>query len=81
MSTIPFSRKEKHDDKPSEEIQESIHTSEQEEKHDDKPSEVIQESIHIYEHEMNINQGSEFLDDRIRMKDQPLCETTVRENK
>jgi len=63
MNTIPFTRKEKHDDKPSEEIQESI-----------------QESIQTSEHEMNTMEGSEFLDDGIRTKDQPFCETTVKEN-
>ena len=53
----------------------------QKEKHDDnEPSDGIQQSIHIYKHEINITEGSEFLDDRIRMKDQPLCETTVKEN-
>ena len=59
MSTIPFSRKEKHDDKPSEEIQESIPAS---------------------EHEINSEEGSEFLDDRIRMEDQPFSENTSKED-
>ena len=43
-------------------------------------SEEVQESIHPYQHEINITNGSEFLDDAIRMKDQPLGETTVKEN-
>jgi len=36
------------------------------------------ESIHPYHHEINITDGGEFLDDAIRMKDQPLGETTVK---
>ncbi|WP_152267293.1 hypothetical protein [Agriterribacter humi] len=43
-------------------------------------SEGIQESIYPYYHEANITDGSEFLDDAIRMKDQPLGETKEREN-
>ena len=43
-------------------------------------SEEVQKSIHSYQHEINITNGSEFLDDAIRMKDQPLGETTVKEN-
>ena len=43
-------------------------------------SEEIQESIHPYDHEANLSDGSEFLDDAIRMKDQPLGEETVNEN-
>jgi hypothetical protein len=43
-------------------------------------SEGIQESIHIYPHEINITEGGEFLDDAIRTKDQPLGETTVKQN-
>jgi len=43
-------------------------------------SEQIQESIHSYPHEINITDGSEFLDDGIRMKDQPFGETTAKEN-
>ncbi|MBD0333414.1 MAG: hypothetical protein ICV66_12245 [Chitinophagaceae bacterium] len=38
-------------------------------------SEEIQESIYPHEHEVNITDGGEFLDDAIRMKDQPLRET------
>ena len=46
----------------------------------DKPSEEVQESIHPYQHEINITDGGEFLDDAIRMKDQPLVETNTKEN-
>jgi hypothetical protein len=42
--------------------------------------EGIQESIYPYHHEVNITDGGEFLDDAIRMKDQPLGETKDREN-
>jgi hypothetical protein len=43
-------------------------------------SEGIQESIYPYGHEINITDGGEFLDDAIRMKEQPLGETTVKED-
>ena len=42
--------------------------------------EAIQESIYPYYHETNITDGSEFLDDAIRMKDQPVGEAKEREN-
>ena len=42
--------------------------------------ESIQESIQPYQHEVNITDGSEFLDDAIRTKDQPLGGTIVSEN-
>lgn len=42
--------------------------------------EEIQESINPNYHEENITDGSEFLDDTIRMKDQPLAQPTVKEN-
>jgi hypothetical protein len=38
------------------------------------PAEV-QESIRPFPHETNITDGGEFLDDAIRMKDQPIVET------
>ena len=41
-------------------------------------SEEIQESIYPNYHEVNITDGCEFLDDAIRMKDQPLAETKQR---
>ena len=41
--------------------------------------EEMQESIYPYLYELNITEGGEFLDDAIRMKDQPLSETTVKE--
>ena len=34
----------------------------------------VQESIYPYHHELNITDGGEFLDDAIRMKDQPFEE-------
>jgi len=40
----------------------------------------IQESIYPYHHDVNITDGGEFLDDTLRMKEQPLGETTVEEN-
>jgi len=42
--------------------------------------EEIQESIYPYHGEVNIADGDEFLDDAIRMKDQPLGETNTKEN-
>ncbi|HRN57719.1 MAG TPA: hypothetical protein PLL71_14775 [Agriterribacter sp.] len=40
----------------------------------------IQESIYPYYREVNIADGGEFLDDAIRMTDQPLGETKERED-
>ena len=42
-------------------------------------SEGIQESVNPFHHEINITDGGEFLDDAIRMKDQPLGEAIVKE--
>jgi hypothetical protein len=42
--------------------------------------EGIQESIYSYDDEVNLTDGGEFLDDVIRMKDQPLGETNTIEN-
>ena len=42
--------------------------------------EEIQESIYPNHQEENVTDGDEFLDDAIRMKDQPLGETIVRED-
>ncbi len=43
-------------------------------------STAIQESIYPdVQHEFNVTDGGEFLDDAIRMKDQPLCETNMKE--
>jgi hypothetical protein len=42
--------------------------------------EEIQESIYPNYHDENITDGSEFMDDAIRMKDQPLEETNARGN-
>ncbi len=36
------------------------------------PEEGVQESIFQHIHELNITDGGEFLDDAIRIKDQPL---------
>ena len=46
----------------------------------DNKSEAIEKSIDIYEHEINITEGSEFLDDAIRTKDQPFENATVNGN-
>jgi hypothetical protein len=43
-------------------------------------SESIQANIYPYQYEINIADGSEFLDDAIRMKDQPLEESSITEN-
>jgi hypothetical protein len=42
-------------------------------------SEAIQENINPFPHELNITDGGEFLDDGLRMKDQPLEETEENE--
>lgn len=39
------------------------------------PGKEIQEIVTPFQHEINTSDGSEFLDDAIRMKDQPLDET------
>ena len=39
-----------------------------------------EKSIQPVYHETNITEGSEFLDDAIRMKDQPLEEPSTKEN-
>jgi len=41
-------------------------------------TEGIQESIYPDLHEINITEGSEFLDDAIRMKEQPFGEQTAK---
>lgn len=51
--------------------------------HGDKnrpPSEEVQESINPDQHEINIADGGEFLDDALRMKEQPLGDTTRKDN-
>jgi hypothetical protein len=42
--------------------------------------EAIQEGLYPFQHEQNITEGGEFLDDAIRMKDQPLLQTTAKGN-
>ena len=42
------------------------------------PEAEVQESVYPYRHEVNITDGGEFLDDAIRMKDQPLEETRTK---
>ena len=42
--------------------------------------EMEQEIIEQFSHDANITEGDEFLDDAIRMKDQPLEETNTKEN-
>ena len=44
-------------------------------------TEGVQESIYPDLHEINITDGSEFLDDGIRMKDQPFGEQTEKKDK
>lgn len=41
---------------------------------DPASSESIEEGLYPFQHDPNITEGSEFLDDAIRMKDQPLFE-------
>ncbi len=43
-------------------------------------SEDIQKSIYPFLHEINITDGGEFLDDLIRMNEQPLGETMLKEH-
>jgi DNA-binding protein Fis len=43
-------------------------------------SEEIQESIHQYQHDTNISDGGEFLDDALRMKEQPLGAMMAKDN-
>jgi hypothetical protein len=47
---------------------------------DQASSEEIQKSINTQQQQINITDGGEFLDDGIRMKDQPFCESNVKEN-
>lgn len=59
----------------------TIISSQQDDPDNKQPSaEGIQESIYSFYHEVNITDGGEFLDDAIRMTDQPLANTTVRES-
>ena len=44
-------------------------------------TEGIQESIYPDLHEINITDGSEFLDDGVRMKDQPFGEQPSKKDK
>jgi hypothetical protein len=44
------------------------------------PKEEIQETTVQHQHEINITEGSEFLDDAIRTREQPYDETTIKEN-
>ena len=54
----------------------SIHPPQKRDPDDDLIlEEEIQESIHQQHHDVNITDGGEFLDDAIRMNDQPLGET------
>lgn len=43
-------------------------------------SEDVQKSIYPFLHEINITDGGEFLDDLIRMNEQPLGETMHKEH-
>ena len=40
----------------------------------------IQDNTNPYQHEINVTEGSEFLDDAIRTKDQLFGETILKEN-
>jgi hypothetical protein len=42
--------------------------------------EGIQESIYPNHHDINITDGAEFLDDALRMKDQPLGESKTKKD-
>jgi len=48
--------------------------------HGHSSGEGIQESISPNHHEVNITEGGEFLDDAIRVKDQPFGETNKNGN-
>jgi hypothetical protein len=54
----------------------------QHESHGKSPvlSDEVQESIKPFQRETNITEGSEFRDDAIRMKDQPLEEAPDKED-
>ena len=43
------------------------------------PPEKNHEIINTYEHEINTEEGSEYLDDTIRIKEQPLEETASKD--
>ena len=59
----------------------TIHSSQKEDPNIEMTlSEETREIIDPYQHEINITDGGEFLDDAIRMKDQPFGDTTVKEN-
>ena len=47
---------------------------------DQVKEEEIQESIHLHHLEVNITDGAEYCDDAIRMHEQPLGETTLKED-
>ena len=44
------------------------------------PSDEIPEPLYPYEHDVSSSDGGEFLDDSLRMTDQPLGEVTKKEN-
>ncbi len=44
------------------------------------PSEEIPDLLQPYEHDVNTGEGGEFMDDALRMKDQPLGETDTQES-
>ena len=58
----------------------TIPSSLKEDPGNNKSLEEVQESIYSHQHEINITDGGEFLDDGIRMKDQPFCESNVDED-
>ena len=58
-----------------------IHSLQKHDHHkEETSSEKIQEEIFSYSLEINITEGGEYLDDALRMIDQPLEETLEKEN-
>jgi hypothetical protein len=58
----------------------TIHFPKRKDPAEEQAAEETRESIISWQHEVNTNEGSEFLDDAIRTKDQPLGETTAIEH-
>ena len=58
-----------------------LHPRKRKADHEQSAPEENQEGMTQYQHETNIADGAEFLDDAIRMKDQPLEETDLNNSK
>ena len=60
----------------------TIHSPQKGDPEEDDPTskERIEESNLPFDHEVNITDGGEFIDDAIRMKDQPLEETSLKKS-